>query len=102
LPAEERRGLGVGVDGAALNGLGRGADEPVRGDGALALHDHGAALLHQVQPLAHFGYRVAALGADVDAQRLAVALHSAGRVDRVTEQAVARHRQTHHAGNYRT
>ena len=35
--------------------------------------------------------------AAVDLQRLAVALHPRGRVDRVSEQAVARHLHPHHA-----
>ena len=40
--------------------------------------------------------------AAVDLERLAVALHPRCRVDRVSEQAVARHLHPHHAGAART
>ena len=40
-----------------------------------------------------------ALFGDVDAERFAVRLHPGGRVDRVAEEAVARHRKANDSGD---
>lgn len=68
------------------------ADEPVREHLALAFEGDVAALFGDVAT--DLLQCLAALGADVDAQRFAVGLHARRRVHRVAKEAVARHGET--------
>ena len=65
---------------------------------SLPLDGYGAARLHGVA--AQLVERGLAAGRDVNAERLAAALHARRRVHGVPEQAVARHRQPHHARHH--